>query len=155
VWDAYYAWSETDGAEALYDYLLGVDMTGFNPSGDAYVTQWKEMVTDATRGPMEKWARDLWDDPDSVLPVWMQGAKILTPDQVAVAYMPEETFKITPGLKNALGQRMQDLGFEKRLVKIDGTNKRVWIISDKKSDWSNDAIRAEYAKGQNMTKGKF
>jgi hypothetical protein len=155
VWDAYYAWSEIDGAEALYDYLLGVDLSGFNPNGDAYATHWKELVTDATRGPMEKWARDLWDDPDSTLPIWMHGASVLTPDQVAVAYMPEETFKITPGLKNALGQRMQDLGFERRILKIDGIAKRVWIIRDQKGSWDNERVRTEYLKGMNMTKGKF
>jgi len=154
-WDAYYEWSETDGGEALYDYLLGVDLTGFNPNGDAYVTQWKEMVTDATRGAMEKFVRDLWDDPDSVLSVWMQGAAILTPDQLAVAYMPEETFKITPGLKNALGQRMQDLGFERMEFKADGTKKRAWIIVDRKGDWPTARLREEYAKAINMTKGKF
>lgn len=155
VWKEYYDWVENGGGPALYDYLLGVDMGGFNPNGDAYKTDWKELVTDATRGPMEKFVRELWDDPDSVLPVWMQGAAVLTSDQLAVAYMPEETFKITPGLKNALGQRMQDIGFERMEFKADGAKKRGWVIVDRKGDWPTSRLREEYTKAINMTKGKF
>jgi len=155
VWNSYFKWADEGGAQALYHHLLGVDMAGFDPNAAAPNTEWKELVTDSTRGPMEKWCRDLWDDPDSALPVWMHGISVLTPDQVAVAYMPEETFKITPGLKNALGQRMQDLGFVRFIVKIDGVTKRVWIIRDRKHAWTPARVQAAYAKGAGMTKGKF
>jgi hypothetical protein len=150
-WDSYFKWAEEAG-EALYDHLLGVDLSGFDPGGHAMMTSWKELVTDATRGAMEKWVRDLWDDPDSVLPSIMAGAKVLTPEQLGAAYYPTEPGKNTPGLRNALGQRMQDHGFVRTAqVKVDGVPKRFWIVRDRDSDWSNEAVRAAWA----LKKGKF
>lgn len=155
-WTRYHDWAMSDeGAAALYDYLLNVDCTGYDPKGWAPDTEWKKQVTESTKGAMEKWVEDLWTDPDSVLPVFMRGASVLTPEQVAIAYMPEETHKITPGLKNALGQRMQDRGFARLSVKIDGVAKRLWIVQDRKGDWSPARVRKEYAMAQNMAKGKF
>lgn len=140
-WDRYFKWAESGAA--LYDYLIRVNLSGFDPSGWAPATEWKELVTDATRGAMEKWVRDLWDDPDSVLPAMMQGAKIMTPEQLGAAYYPTEPGKNTPGLRNALGQRMQDMGFKRSgQVKIDGTPKRFWIIRERDDEWTNDMLRS-------------
>jgi hypothetical protein len=140
-WDDYWAWVNGDGPAALYSFLLDVDMNGFDPAGWAPMTEWKEMVTDATRGAMEKWVRDLWDDPDSVLPPILRGAKVLTPEQVGAAYYPDEPSKNTPGLRNAIGQRMQDQGFKRAEVKVDGAKKRFWIVGDRDKEWSNDEVR--------------
>lgn len=142
VWDEYWRWVDNGGAEALYRYLLEVDMTGFDPNAAAPLTEWKEMVTDATRGAMEKWVRDLWDDPDSVLPPILRGSKVLTPEQVGMAYYPDEASKNTPGLRNALGQRLQDLGVQRMEVKVDGAKKRVWLIRQGIS-LTNDEVREE------------
>lgn len=141
-WDEYFAWIDNGGAEALYFHLMRVDLTGFEPGANAPATEWKEMVTDATRDAMEKWVRELWDDPDSVLPPIMRSASVLTPEQLGAAYYPGEPTKNTPGLRNALGQRMNDMGFVRsQQVKIDGAPKRFWIIRDKDGEWSNERIR--------------
>lgn len=150
--DEYFAWVDGGGSEALYDFFLGYDLSGFDPAGHAFMTEWKEMVTDATRGAMEKWVRDLWDDPDSVMPPLLQGAKVLTPEQLGAAYYPDEPGKNTPGLRNAIGQRMQDQGFKRtEQVKVDGAPKRFWIIRDKDADWTHADIR----KAAMSNKAKF
>lgn len=158
-WTGYHQWAEGEGAGAVYEYLLRVDLSDFAPSGWAPDTKWKEIVTDSTRGAMEKWVKDLWDDPSSALPPIMLGTRVMTNDQLAVAYMPEETHKITPGLKNALGQRLQDMGFDRHIVKVEGVTKRLWIIGvdakDRAGKWGIDRIRDEYMKGTRLTKGKF
>lgn len=142
-WKRYFHWVDAGGAEALYAYLLRVDMTGFDPAGHAPMTEWKELVTDATRGAMEKWVRDLWEDPDSVLPPIMQGFKVLSPEQLGAAYYPNEPGKNTPGLRNALGQRMQDMGFRRTdQIKVDGRPMRFWIIREKDQEWTNDMVRS-------------
>lgn len=146
-WNVYWPWAEGPGAAALYEYLLRVDLSDFNPNANAPVTEWKEMVTDATRGAMEKWVRDLWDAPDSVLPPILQGAKVITPEQLGLAYFPEEPSKNTPGLRNALGQRMQDLGFKRTgQIKVDGAPKRFWIIGERDREWTNEEVRLEAMK---------
>lgn len=149
--DVYFPWADNGGAAALYGYLLGVDLDGFDPKGWAPMTVWKEMVTDATRDAMEKWVRDLWDDPDSVLPPILRGAKVLTPEQVGAAYYPDDPHKNTPGLRNQLGQRMQDLGFKRAEVKVDGTKKRFWLL-DRDREWTNEAIREEFQRRKGTAK---
>lgn len=142
----YFQWVENGGAEALYQFLLEWDCSGFDPAGWAPMTEWKEAVTDATRGAMEAWVKDLWDDPDSVLPPLLRSVSVLTPEQLGAAYYPDEQGKNTPGLRNALGKRMQDIGFNKVEVKVDGAKKRVWIIRDKERAWSGEDIRKEMSK---------
>ena len=142
-WAGPYEFPREEAASALYQYLLGVDMTGFDPAAHAPVTEWKEIVTDATRTPMEKWVLDLASDPDSVLPPIMRGFKVLLPEQLGSAYYPDEPSKNTPGLRNALGQRMQDVGFERAIVKVDGVTKRVWIIADRDAVWNAERVRSE------------
>lgn len=154
-WDAYFAWAGADGPAHLMDYLMAVDLTGFDPHGRAPTTEWKEQVTDATRGPMEKFVRDLWDDPTSALPVLMRSAKVLSADQLAIAYMPEETHKITPGLKNALGQRMTDAGFKRPELKVDGRKMRLWLIDRAIDPTDNETIRTAYKSITSTTQSKF
>ena len=152
-WDAYWGWIGR-GAASLYGYLLGVSLDGFDAKGHAMATQWKELVTDAARSPMEKWVRDLWDSPDSVLPPLMQGCKVLTPEQVGLAYVEGDSAKNTQGIRNALGQRMQELGFQRtELIKVGGRPMRFWVI-DRDIKYSandvhgNDWIRKEYRGGK-------
>jgi hypothetical protein len=139
-WDKYWAW-EAQAAPALYEYLLRVDMEGFNPFGHAPHTEWKEIITDSTRGAMEKWVRDLWDDPDSALPKLLHGLQLLTPEQVGAAYTEDEPHKNTPGLRNALGQRMQDMGFAKVEAKVGGAKRRFWVVRNRDEDWTPERVR--------------
>ena len=124
-----------------------------DPKGWAPMTKWKEMVTDATRDAMEKWVRDLWDNPESVLPPILQGCKVLTPEQLGMAYYPEDSHKNTPGLRNQLGNRMADIGFKRtELIKVDGKPKRFWIIGDRDKQWTNDDVRAAVTSSRAGTK---
>ena len=152
-WDGYFQWALSDaGRSALYGYLLGVDCSDFYAAGWAPVTEDKEMVTDATRHPMDKWARSLREDPDSVLPPILRGAKVLTAEQAAFAYVSDDPAgKISPGMKNALGQKLRDAGLVLERVKVDGINRRVWIVVNDgmylpSGCLDTDAVRAELHK---------
>ena len=156
-WSRYFEWAgpyempRDDAAAAVYGYLLGVDLTGFNPAAHAPATEWKELVTDATRSPMDKWVRDLWDDPDSTLPPLMRGYKVLTPEQLGAAYYPDDPHKNTPGLRNQLGLRMHDMGFVKTEIKADGAKYRIWVVGDRDKAWTNADLRAALR----LPKGKY
>lgn len=139
-WNRYF--SDLRSAQ-VYSYLLGVDMAGFDPAGAAPETVWKEQAIDATRDAMTKWARDLWDDPDSVLPDIMRAMRFLTPEQLGAAYYPNEPGRNTPGLRNQIGMRMSDLGFKRAEVKVDGAKKRFWIVRKRDEEWTGDEIRAQ------------
>lgn len=128
----------------VYSYLLGVDMTGFDPSAIAPETEWKDIVIDSTRDAMTKWVHDLWADPDAALPDIMRKMRFLTPEQLGAAYHPNEPGRNTPGLRNMIGNRMNDMGFRRTpLVKIDGSPKRFWVVRDRDAEWTPDEIRAE------------
>jgi hypothetical protein len=153
-WASYFAWAESeDGVAALYDWLLDVDMSGFDPKGWAMETSWKEQVTDSTRSAMEKWVRDLWEDPTLVLPPIMEGAKVLTPEQLAHAYSPEDNMRVQ-GLKNNLGKHMQDMGFELLRIKADGRTVRLWAVA-RGTPICNEEARKEHQKYTSILKGKF
>jgi hypothetical protein len=158
-WDAYWAWLDNGGAAALYDYLLRVDLTGFDPHGRAPHTEWKEEVTDATRGPIEKFVRDLWDDAYSTLPLLLKSARVLTPDQLGHAYalisMPEDPTRVTSGQKNRLYQIMSEIGFKKTSIKIDKEMKRLWVIDRTIDPADNDTLRQAYKSITSTTQSKF
>lgn len=147
-WDTYF---KDIRAAQVYSFLLDVDMTGFNPGGAAPDTQWKEMVIDATRDAMTKWVRDLSIDPDSVLPEIAKGVRFLTPEQLGAAYYPGEPGKNTPSLRNQIGLRMNDAGFERTgLISVGGAMRRFWVI--RKGAWTNDEIRSEYTRYKDKLK---
>ena len=156
-WDAYFTWLANGGAAHLYAYLLSVDLTDFDPHGRAPHTEWKAQITDATRGPIEAFVRELWDDPQSILeqtfPL-MKNARVLTAEHLLMAYMPEEN-KRTPGLKVKIGHCMTDVGFKRPELKIDGRKERPWII-DRTIDISdNEAIRKAFTAIKSTTQSKF
>lgn len=129
-WEDYYGWATSvEGAAAVYDYLMGVDLSDFNAKGWAPGTEEKEFVTDATRAPIDKWVLELREDPALVLPQVLRGAAVLTPEQLAQAYMMDDGGRVTPALKNKLGIQMHERGFKNKLVKVDGVPKRLWLIT--------------------------
>ena len=144
-WMGYFAWALSVGGQAaLLHYLLGYDLTDFDPMGWAPMTEDKEHATDATRGPMEKWVRALAADKTEVLPPMYVQAKVLTPEMLAHAYVADDPMgRVTPGLKNSLGQMMREYGFESKPIKVDGITKRVWLLEQ---DLDGDVIRKDLAK---------
>jgi putative DNA primase/helicase len=148
VWVPYFAWANSvEGQAALYDYLLGYDLTGFDPNGWAPETADKELVTDATRSPLEKWVRLLREDPEQVLPPIFRGARVLTPEAVAHAYVSDDPMgRVTPALKNAMGQMLREYGFWWRLVKVEGQPKRLWALYGLENEWNSLDMAKEWGK---------
>lgn len=157
-WDAYYAWSRSGGAEALYSYLLSVPMVEgdgwetFDPAGRAPYTEWKDEVIDTGRSPMEAWCRDLMEEPDSVMPPVLKGAKVLTPEQLGFCYYPNDPLKNTPGFRRALGRAMGNAGFRCRVAKMEEGTSRFWIVGDRNSDWGGSTVREEYERITRISK---
>ena len=64
---AYDAWYSGDGIKHLFHYLLNLDLTGFEPHGHAPMTAGKRSMIDSGRSELNAWARNLKNDPDTVL----------------------------------------------------------------------------------------
>lgn len=153
-WVSYFKWANSEeGQAALYSYLLGVDLAGFNAQGWAPHTEEKEYVTDATRSPMEKWVRDLYLDPTQVLPPQMKTATVVTVEQLAHAYvMGDGQERVTPSMKNKMGQLMRAQGFGMRQVKVDGTPKNLWLLVGKIDEWTSIRLAEEYRRTYQRSK---
>ena len=109
------------------------------------------MVTDATRAPMERWVRELKEDPELVLPPVLAGARVLSAEQLAFAYLSgDANATISQALKTRLGMHMRDLGFELLIAKVEKAAKRLWLIDPK----LNGADPAEVVKEFNRFKAK-
>ncbi len=65
----YELWLDTDGASALFDYLLKLDLGDFNPSATAFKTLAKERMTTNVQSDLASWVRQLKTTPDQVLRV--------------------------------------------------------------------------------------
>jgi hypothetical protein len=63
----YMAWLEKSGAHALFHYLLGLDLTGFNPQGHAPMTQSKQNMIDDGKSDVAMWVAQLKLSPETVL----------------------------------------------------------------------------------------
>lgn len=136
-WVSYFAWLEDDGAAAVYDYLLGVDLGDFNPKGWAPGTEAKVIATDSSRKMDEQWVNALWDSPDDILPPVLDGRCLMTTDELAQYCYGGDPGGVTPGKKNSLGIKMNAAGFVKVEVKLDGRKQRLWVIRNRDSDWDD------------------
>lgn len=147
-WVPYFKWANsTVGQAALYHYLLGVDLTGFDPHGWAPMTAEKELVTDATRSPIDAWVRDLKRDPALVLPPIFAGARVLSVEQVSFAYLADEQgAHISQGLKKRLGMQLTEHGFQMRVLKVDGKSYRLWLIDGDLNGEDGSVIVKEWRK---------
>jgi hypothetical protein len=82
-WDKYFAWVAGGGAAALFGYLLGVSLEGFNPAERAAETEAKEFMREALRSPLEEWIHRLKIDPDKVLGLHHVGQCLFTSEELA------------------------------------------------------------------------
>lgn len=64
---AYDAWLKGSGPSHLFDYLLRLDLSSFNPKGHALGTKAKEAMISDTRSDLSVWISRLKDDPVGTL----------------------------------------------------------------------------------------
>ena len=143
-WKDYYNWMDDGGgAEAVYHYLLAVDLEGFNPKGWAPMTEDKKDVTQASRSALEQWVGQLWEDPDAVLSPILRGRMLFTNDELAPLAFGDDPFGVTPGKKASLGIKMTSVGFKRTAnIKVGGKPIRLWIVRGREREWTNDEIHS-------------
>jgi hypothetical protein len=82
----------------------------------------------------------------------MAQIQVATAEQLVAAYLVDDPqARVTPGLKNAMGQKLQEQGFVQMRVKVDGSVKRLWIIGDRKGVWDAERARKQWV----QMKSKF
>lgn len=106
----YDQWLKKDnGAAALFQYMLDMDLTGFNPSAKAFKTKAKSRMIDAGRSDLASWVRRLQETPDQVLVVGDMKPEqdLFTSKELLMFYDPEERSRTTA---NGLGRELSRAG---------------------------------------------
>ena len=93
----YMLWLDTTGPAALFDYLLKLDLSDFNPSAPARRTSAKEQMTADTRSDLGDWVNRMRLDPDSVLRIGdaVVEGDLFTSRDLLLLYDPHETKRLT------------------------------------------------------------
>ena len=147
-WEAYWQWVDNGGAEALYAWLLGQDLSQFDPKGWAPGSEHKQEMTRATLSREQAWVEDLMENPDGVL--LASKKKVFTTKELAQVCFGDDPAGVTAGKIKVLGMRLTEAGVRKETVWADGGKTRVWIVRDTGADWGPDEIRKEL-----QNKGKY
>lgn len=97
---AYDAWIRSEeGPSALFDYLLNLDLTGFNPKAAAPVTVSKSSMVYDSKSEVGAFVADLKDDGKRLLrPLGQEAAEgcdLFTPAQLLRCYDPEGNKRVT------------------------------------------------------------
>ncbi len=142
--EAFYAeydlWLDTGGSQAVFDYLLHLDLGDFNPAGRAYQTTAKDRMIADLRSDLASWVRLLLAEPDAILRVGQVRAErdLWTTRELLGFYDPEQRSGVTA---NGLGRELTRAGCrqvcEGRPVRLpDGTQARFYIVRNKHL-WEN------------------
>lgn len=107
----YMLWLDSGGAAALFDYLLKVDTSDFNPAAPAFMTNAKRRMIKDTQSDLGAWVRRLIDDPDHVLRVGKVKLKrdLYTNQELLEIYDPDRRTGTTA---NGLGRELRRSGID-------------------------------------------
>lgn len=129
----YNDWLDNDGgAEAVFHYLLNLDMKGFNPSAPALKTAAKERMIANVQSDLGAWVRSLLATPDHILKVGelKMDKDLFTSKELLAIYDP---IGRTGTTANGLGRELARAGIRQvangRPVRLsDGSQGRYYII---------------------------
>lgn len=103
----YDEWMKGDGPAHLFDYLLRLDVDGFDPHGPALFTSAKAAMIHDTKSDLGAWVSALLEDPDAMLGKYGKGAELVTNSQLLTLYDSEKKTRVTA---NGLGRELKRAG---------------------------------------------
>ena len=128
----YELWLETGGAEAVFDYLLKLDLADFNPAAPAFKTSAKERMTAHVRSDLGDWVHQLLLNPDFYLRVGEIpiGKDLFTSKELLLLYDPDQRSNTTA---NGMGRELARAGVRQVVrgapVRLsDGSQARYYAI---------------------------
>lgn len=128
----YRLWLDTEGPGAVFDYLLKLDLSGFNPAGRAFGTAAKERMVNNVRSDLASWTRQLMETPDFVAKVGdvVVPKDLFTTKELMQFYDPTGMTRVTA---NGMGRELSRAGLRQicsgRAVRTsDGAQHRYYAI---------------------------
>lgn len=127
-YNAYDKWYKSaEGIAALFDYLLNVDLKGFDPLGHAPITSAKKDMQDLSRSDVDEFVSRLKLDPLNTLKLDGKPIKkeLWTLEELMAFYDPDgarKTYHV------ALGKSLRRAGFRKYFLNLESGSRNVWCI---------------------------
>lgn len=105
----YDLWISGFGASYLFDYLLNIDVSDFNPTAAAFITDAKIRMIDDVRSDLGMWIRQVRDDPKNMLTVGSMNfyRDLMTTQELLTIYDVDGKTKTTA---NGLGRELRRAG---------------------------------------------
>lgn len=142
-WKNYVVWAEGPGAAALYDFLLGVDLAGFDPAAWAPVTPWKEQAKEATMSELAMWVKDLYMDPEAQISGGgTLGKALFTAKELCCLFYNKTDGELTTTMIRSMGAELRNRGFRqandgKPLRRPGGSLDRWWVVLQRDKPWDS------------------
>lgn len=140
-WTALVDWIDGEGSACIYDYLLRVDLSGFNPMAWAPGTEAKSEVIDAGRSSVEAFIHRLMEDPDSELGGAFSGKCLFTAKELAIIHHGCSGDDLKPQQVDLLSKKLRSAGVQRanegRSLKVAGAVARYWVVRRRDEDWSS------------------
>lgn len=100
------AWRDSDaGIAALFDYLINLDITGFDPQAEPYITHAKADMQAITKSDVAAWVADLHMNPEAKLKL---PGDLFTAAELLVMYDPMHAGKVSA---NGMARELKRAGF--------------------------------------------
>lgn len=105
----YELWLDSGGAQAVFDYMLKLDLGDFNPAAPAMKTDAKSRMIAGTKSDLGSWVSRLINDPDSMLKVGEMSidGDLFTNRHLLELYDPTQRTRTTA---NGLGRELSRAG---------------------------------------------
>ena len=139
----YDLWLVTGGAEAVFHYLLNLDLDGFNPAAPAFYTKAKDRMISDGQSDLGAWVRHLITSPEYILKVGeiKVTRDLFTNKELMAFYDP---IGRTPVTANGLGRELRRAGIlqvcEGTPIKLsDGSVDRYYAVRNF-DKWNNSTI---------------
>ena len=156
----YVKWMESEaGMQALFHYMLTLDLDGFDPQADAMVTEAKKDMTHISKSELGAWVARLREEPDVLLNGRLRG-DLVTAEELFIMYDPLEVKRASP---NALARELKRAGIPRIVrpggsgVRVNGRQLRLYAIKNA-AHWKKAAlprIVEHYEDSHSMMKSKF
>lgn len=136
------------GAEAVFEYLLHLDLKGFSPTEHAMKTQARERMISGIQSDLGGWVRRLKEDADNVLKLGTMPYEkdMATNQQLLAMYDPMGKTGTTA---NGLGREMVRGGFTQVMggkpIRVDGVLARYYVVRNA-AKWLHSASMDEMIK---------
>lgn len=128
----YELWLATGGAEAIFDYMLKLDLGDFNPAAPAFKTEAKNRMISNVQSDLAAWVRSLIANPDGVLKIGdiALNKDMYTNKELLELYDPSGKTGTTA---NGLGRELSRAGIRQaahgKPIKLnDGSQSRYYIV---------------------------